>query len=358
VYPDKDLVVINSVTTRCTLNRAFGHDGATTVSVPTELVRKGRGHALWVDAIAPTRAGGALLSGTYRGRWVVAELTPRGHLHRKFGDRGWVPLPYHGEATALLQEPSGRIVVAGDNGGGGCCTVNHAVALSPQGRPIRRFGKNGRVTLPTGEDSGVASLKREPDGKILAEIRYGNMGCWGVALAMLTPSGRQVDHFAARMRQFWSAQGFGTFVGDVYVDGRGFILLGHGQRECVGPSFSSEKDAVRVLARFHSDGTIVRQDRPVPSKLYGVISAFALGRETLLAESPLTDNTYLWLRAVRRNGTTDTSFGKNGHVLVRTPWRGSDAILTNVFVAKVSRRSIVLVASVQTREVAVIRLHV
>ena len=70
------------------------------------------------------------------------------------------------------------------------------------------------MELPTGEDSGVEALALEPNGDILAKVGYGNMGCWGVGLAMLTPSGRPAPLFAKRLEGFWHGLGFGAFVGD------------------------------------------------------------------------------------------------------------------------------------------------
>jgi hypothetical protein len=56
------------------------------------------------------------------------------------------------------------------------------------------------------------------------------MGCRGVALAMLMPSGKPVPLFASRLGRFWHGLGFGAFVGDTYVDGQRLHLGRHRTR--------------------------------------------------------------------------------------------------------------------------------
>ena len=61
-----------------------------------------------------------------------------------FGHGGWTVLPFRGVVTAVIQARSGRIFIGGDNGGGGCCTLNWAAALSARGQLDRGFGRRGR----------------------------------------------------------------------------------------------------------------------------------------------------------------------------------------------------------------------
>jgi hypothetical protein len=361
IYPGKNFAVLDSVTSKCAPNRTFGDAGTEKIRIPPRLVpaHSADNDYLWILAVAARNGGGAIVAGTYRNRWVVGALTPAGGLNHKFGTDGWTALPLHGEATAALQLRSGRIVVGGDNDGGGCCTINHAAAVSSHGQVERRFGNDGRVKLPTGEDSGVESLAREPNGDILAKVGFGNMGCWGVAVAMLTPSGQPVPHFAERLTKFWRRQDFGAFVGDVYITHRGFTLAGTGQRSCAeGPRFSS-KSATGLLARFRTNGVAAAPAIRFPSKLYGSVAAFKAGADTLLAESTYTDATRLTLRLLRPGGSTAKAFGRNGRVRIRTPWRGSDAAIdTEVSVIKADPRSLAVVATEDERkQLQVARVH-
>jgi hypothetical protein len=207
IYPGKRFAVLRSVTPECAPDLRFGHDGMGTIKIAARLqpghpaALGSPANGLWVNVIAPKNGGGAIVAGTYGGAWVVGEVTPSGRVDPAFGNGGWTLLPFRGEVSAVVQERSGRILIGGDNGGGGCCTLNWAAALSPRGELVGGFGRHGRAALPTGEDSGVGSLALEANGDILAQVGYGNMGCWGAALAMLTPTGRPVPLFAKEPSQ-------------------------------------------------------------------------------------------------------------------------------------------------------------
>ena len=74
------------------------------------------------------------------------------------------------------------------------------------------------------------------------------LGCWGMAVAMLTPAGQPEPLFAARIQRFWGTLRFNAFVGDVHVDSTGFTLVGTGQGPCAaGPAFSAPS-ATGVMA--------------------------------------------------------------------------------------------------------------
>jgi hypothetical protein len=363
IYPGKNFAVLDSVTARCARDRKFGDAGVAKVRISPGLVplrtagQRGSDY-LWINAVTARHGGGAIVAGTYRDRWVVGAVSPAGRLDSKFGTDGWTALPLQGEVSAVVQEPSGRIVVGGDNDGGGCCTVNHAAALSSHGHWDRGFGRRGRAKLPTGEDSGVIALALEPNGDILAEVGYGNMGCWGLAFAMLTPSGRPVHHFAGHLRRFWRRLGFGAFVGDAYVDGGGFTLVGTGQKPC-SDGLDSAKSATGVLARFRANGAAATPAVRFPSKLYGEVAGFKDGADTLVAESPYAGTTHQTLLLLRPDGSTNRGFGSNGRVRIRTPWHSADAAIdATVPFTRARSKSLVVVATRDGRkQLAIIRLQ-
>ncbi len=352
VYPGRRFAVLHSVTRQCAPNRAFAANGAATITISSRLqpAHPAAGgfpaDGVWVSAVAPRTGSGAIVAGTYGGEWVVGEVSRRGRVDPTFGNGGWTVLPFRGEVTTVLQEPTGRILIGGDNGGGGCCTLNWAAALSARGQLDQGFGTRGRAELPTGEDSGVEVLAREPNGDILAKVGYGNMGCWGVALAMLTSSGRPVPLFERRLGRFWRALGFGAFVGDVYIDGGGFTLVGTGQRPCAeGPSFSAPA-ATGLITRFRADGQPTSPTIRFPSRMYGDVQALHDGADTLVVELPYADPTRLTVTARRSNGSVDPRFGSRGRAQIRTPWKGRNAALeTTVSINKASPRAIVVIAT-------------
>jgi hypothetical protein len=351
LYPGKRFAFLHSFTRWCAPNGAFGHEGTSTITIssrllPTHPAPYGSPFAgLWVSVVAARKGGGAILAGTYEGDWVVGEVTPRGQLDPTFGSGGWTVLPFRGEVSAVLQEPSGRIVLGGDNLGGGCCTLNWAAALSPRGRLERGFGSHGRVELPTGGDSGVEALALEPNGDILARVGYGNMGCWGVALAMLMPSGRPVPLFGKRLGRFWHELGFGAFVGAVYMEGEGFTLVGTGQRPCAkGPSFSAPS-ATGLIARFRADGEPVSRTVHFPSRMYGSVKAFRDGQHIFVVTAPYADQTPLTITARRPDGSIDPRFGSNGRARIDTLRRGRNAEPDTISITKAGPRAIVVVAT-------------
>ena len=364
-YPTLRSVELHSVTALCAPNRAFGNEGVATIALSLRL-RPGNPpvdgvppNALWVNAVAPRKDGGAILAGTYGNDWVVGEVTRRGHVDPTFGDGGWTVLPFAGEVTAVLQEPSGRIVLGGDNGGGGCCTLTWAAALSPSGRLDERFGTHGRAQLPTGEDPEVKALALEPNGNTLATVGYGNMGCWGVALAMLEPSGRPVPQFGKRLGRFWQGLRFGAFVGDVYIDGEGFTLVGTGQRPCAdGPSFSAPS-STGLITPFRTNGEPAGRTIRFPSRMDGEVHAFHAGDDIFVVASPWADSTQLTASALRPDGSADPRFGTGGRAWIHTPWKGSHArIETMVSVIRASPRTIVLIATQDGRkQLQVIRVR-
>ena len=358
VYPGQRFAVLRSVTSRCTLNPMFGHQGEATITIsarpPAHPPVGGTPAAgLWVNAVAPTDGGGAILAGTYEGLWVVGEVTERGQLDPRFGNHGWTVLPFPGEVDAVAQEPSGRIVIGGDNGGGGCCTLNWAAALAAHGQVERDFGNGGRQELPTGEDSGVASLALEPNGDVLAQIGYGNMGCWGETIAMLTPSGRPVPHFGRMVGRFWQGLNFGgylggfgfnAFVGDAEINPDGFTVVGTGQKECDSGRPGMPLSATGLIARFQTDGKPAGRAMRFSSRMYGDLQSFGVGDDTVVVESPYGEPTTIRLMMLRPNGLVNRQFGNDGLAEIRTPWQGKAAQGTMVSITRASPSSIAIVA--------------
>jgi hypothetical protein len=300
---------------------------------------------LWINAITPRADGGAIVVGTYRGRWVAAAVTPQGQLDQTFGTDGWTALGLKGEASQVVQESSGEIVVAGDNTGGGCCTVNHVTALTSGGQVDSGFGDDGVSLLPTGEDSGVSGLSLLPDGDILAQVDYGNMGCWGHRMALFTPMGRPVAGFAAGMNRFWRTHSFGAFVGDAYVDATQITLVGTGQRGCADGRKLSGRTAHGVVAHFTETGSVVGHATRFPSKLYGEVDAFPRGANTLLAEGSYGDGSTELLRLIRPDGSAVKSFGNGGVVRIGLPWQGAQATPLNGITNEAVAPSLTVVAT-------------
>jgi hypothetical protein len=216
-------------------------------------------------------------------------------------------LPFSGEVTAVLQEPSGRIIIAGDNGGGGCCTLNWAAAISARGRLESGFGTRGREEIPTGGDSGVEGLALEPPATSWQRSATEIMAAGASHSRCYEPSGRPVPQFGKRLGRFRHGLGFGAFVGDVYIDGEGFTLVGTGQRPCAdGPSFSAPS-ATGLITRFRTNGEPASRTIRFPSRMYRDVNAFHDGADIFVVVSPYADSTQLTVTARRLDGSARSS---------------------------------------------------
>jgi len=361
--PAKGFAVLDAVSRSCGWDNGFGDGGTARIAIPSGFrTESAPDHAeagmatgqegLVIESVLARHGGGAIVAGSYKGAWLVGEVTAHGQLDPTFGRGGWSALPFEGAVTKVRQEPSGRIILAGGEHFSGCCTVNWAAAVSASGQLERSFGTDGRVELPTGESSSVQELLHEPDGEIVVEIGGGNMGCWGTSLALLTPSGRPLPRFAGfagriagKPGRFWEGLGLHAFIGDSYIEGEGFVMLGTGQRPCDEERPGVVVPATGILARFRANGTIAGPVIRFPSRMYGTVSAFPDGQDVVLAEAPYNERANLTLTALRPNGSTDVRFGDRGHARIHTPWEGLGS--EDVSIIKASPTELVLVATNQ-----------
>jgi hypothetical protein len=362
-YAGKNIALRDSITSRCVRDRAFGADGTATITIPSSLKPPrppepaSYPEGLAIEVTAVRNGGGAIVAGSYGGRWVIGEITARGQLDPSFARDGWSVLPFQGEVTSVIQEPSGRIIIGGNEHASGCCTVNWAAALSPSGQLKLAFGSHGRVELPTGEGSGIHELTLEPNGDILVNVGYGNMGCWGTSIAMLTPSGKREPLFAQRLDRFWRDEGFHAFIGDSYVDGEGFTVVGTGQKPCYDEPPGSKAPATGLIARFRVDGTLADPAIRFPSPMYGTVQALPIGHDVVVAGQLYNDRGGIALTALRPDGSTDSRFASDGHAQIRAPW--AEAITEPAFsIATASPAEAVLTATrSESNQLQLIRVH-
>lgn len=336
-------LVLVSLAGNCTLNRRFGHGGVARI--------RGVGRHAWlnVSALAPSIEGNVIVAGDYRGHPAVGEVDERGQVVKSFGTGGRVTLPFCYDAEHVAQEqdyyPS-QIIVAGGFGDSRACASDWIAAVSENGRFIRRFGDGGRTEVPTyGADSGIGSLALEPNGDIVVGTGFGNSGCWGYDVRVYGPQGHERSRFTQRWKRFWKGLGWAAFSGDLYADGNGFTLVGTGQRPCAEGPPLFKKSARGLVVHFRSDGSIVGRPARFRAPMFGAVSGFRLGRDTLLVGTPYANASNMHLTAVLPNGSLDPWFGNDGHALVRAPWRGQYAAMdAAVALDKVGRRAVLIVA--------------
>ena len=96
---------------------------------------------------------------------VVARLRPGGALDPDFDGDGRVTLPGRGRARAVLVQPDGRIIVAGNANGDDVMTVTR---LNPNGSLDTTFAADGTATIDFGSLADLAhGAALQPDGKIV-----------------------------------------------------------------------------------------------------------------------------------------------------------------------------------------------
>jgi uncharacterized delta-60 repeat protein len=131
----------------------------------------------WASAVALQPDGKIVVAGVADARpgtfgFALVRYNPDGTLDRSFGRNGKVITGFGdgAEATAVVVQPDGKIVVAGRSGPTGEGSRFFALArYLPDGALDRSFGKRGKITTGLlGGENGIADLALQPDGKIVA----------------------------------------------------------------------------------------------------------------------------------------------------------------------------------------------
>jgi uncharacterized delta-60 repeat protein len=205
--------------------------------------------------------------------FALARYLADGRLDRSFGDAGIVVTDISPGASdvlhAVVLQPDGRIVVAGDTPTGGLGDTKFVLArYLPDGRLDPTFGQDGIVTTDLGQGIDSArGLVLQPDGRLVT-VGHGGTGAYPVAVRYL-PDGSLDPTF-----------------------GRG------GRVTMAGPMTGA------MAAALQPDGRIV-----VAGNANGTNPALAVAR--LLAD-----------------GTPDTSFGDDGQVVTAVGWQANaDAVI-------------------------------
>lgn len=145
-------------------------------------------------ALARQADGRILVAGrSSAGGAVVARLRRDGTLDPEFGGDGRVTLPGGGSASAVLVQPDGKIVVAGNANGSAMMTVTR---LMPNGSPDTTFDGDSTATIDFGSLADLASdAVLQPDGRIV--VVGSTQADEDVAVARLNANGSPDATFGA-----------------------------------------------------------------------------------------------------------------------------------------------------------------
>jgi uncharacterized delta-60 repeat protein len=121
-------------------------------------------------------------SGPEGGNVELARLHPDGPLDTEFGDDGRASIDFGGDdfGNALARQPDGRILVAGRSTAAGAIVAR----LRSNGTLDPSFGTGGRVTLPGGGSANAVLV--QPDGRIVVA---GNAIAERMRVTRLLPGG-------------------------------------------------------------------------------------------------------------------------------------------------------------------------
>ncbi|MEJ2210223.1 MAG: hypothetical protein P8129_14475, partial [Anaerolineae bacterium] len=172
------------------LDAGFGAGGLVTVPDTPGTVAVCRAVALQSDGKIVC-AGFSASGGT--SSLLLARYTASGHLDPAFGAGGLVTTALNSQAAAaaVVVQPDGKIVVAGDTRDALNDSLGFALArYLPAGGLDPAFGSGGIVVTPAGGNWDAAyALLLLPDGEIVAGGRAGSNGVTEFALARYTPGG-------------------------------------------------------------------------------------------------------------------------------------------------------------------------
>jgi hypothetical protein len=258
---------------------------------------------------------------------VVGVIDADGRIDRGFGSGGWANLPWPGQPTALLREPSGEIVL-GVQDGMDCCELEFLGAISATGTVLRSFGVAGRVSLPiysTGpEGAHINQIARADNGDLFVVSSGGHMGSLASAVSEFTPKGKSVAAFDRNMTtNIETSRVPSTFVGGVVGRPGGVVFIGAGQAGPIG--FAPEPTAAGRLLPFDDDGLPVGSvDGAEPSKFssiaYWDVWAFPRpnGGYLMIAASPPYEDAIIAPQrvevvALTRSGAVDRTYADDGY---------------------------------------------
>ena len=144
--------------------------------------------------------GQLVAAGGTNGAFALVRYNPDGSLDTSFGNGGGVLTRFGGAVTAraLVRQPDGKLVAAGESSASGAPDFTLA-RYNPDGSLDTSFGVGGRVVTDFGgnSDDVAEELVLQPDGKLVAAGGSNAAGRFDVALARYLPNGSLDATFGA-----------------------------------------------------------------------------------------------------------------------------------------------------------------
>ncbi|HEU5062014.1 MAG TPA: hypothetical protein VFT79_02535 [Solirubrobacterales bacterium] len=240
----------------------------------------------------------------------VTRFDEHGRRDLDYGTGGKAPLPRRFKVQSLVVRRNGQALVVGRiKGRFGMA----AFMLSPDGRPLRRFGGDGVAIVGFGRKVKAMALSAAFDrrGRV---VMFGNYDPYYTAVARLLPNGRLDRSFAYKGRQPYTP-GLANEESAVAIAPDGGVLIAAAPEPGINP-------LPTTLIRLRPDGIrdrgfgrngVVRVDARA-----SMVGFFAGPRLILVSGADGFGDHGVALRAFKWNGTLDRRFGHRGLITART----------------------------------------
>jgi len=301
----------------------------------------------------------------------AALAAPGGELDATFGENGRLTIKearldghaiYQQARSAILQQPDGKLLVAGQATSSTNGFDFAVLRINPDGSLDESFGTNGRVMIDfAGFDDFATELALQADGKIIAAGTSTSATGSDFAFARLDTDG-SIDATL-------DGDGLVTLdLGGGYEQVRGILLLEDGQLVITGRTYANDNMDM-AFARFDTDGALDPTFGTGPIAGTTLIDASDANGEGFQNDEPFwitrqVDGKYVacgvadtdyWdyagnMVAVRVNpdGSIDTGFGINGVSRIETDgWANACISMPD---------GTIMLAGVQGRDLVVARL--
>ena len=227
------------------LDTSFNYDGKVMLSI-TDHIDIGKAVAIQSD--------GKILVGGYGGHWALARFNPDGSVDTDFGTNGIVTTDMGlctCEISALAIQLDGKIIAAGDGKGS---DFDFALArYNTDGSLDTSFNSTGKVFTDFGVGDDFAhALVIQPDGKIVAagEADDGSTPN-NVALARYNPNGSLDTSFNTTGKVITGTSDWGGF----QTYGTALARQSDGKLVVAGDLFDGSYNHI-ILARYNTNGSL------------------------------------------------------------------------------------------------------
>jgi uncharacterized delta-60 repeat protein len=190
----------------------------------------GHGGKLTIDSVRSAAAllvqpdGKLVVAGEAPRVWgfaaTIARLNPDGSFDRSFGADGTATQDFPSVAAVALQ-PDGKLVLAGST------SAHDAVVtrLNPDGSPDRAFSTDGMTTIDYGGTDYASAVLVQPDGKLVVAGHPSDQVWGGGALTRLNPDG-SVDGGFGSHGSAATNFGYGRVLAAALEPGHKIVLAG------------------------------------------------------------------------------------------------------------------------------------